>query len=428
MTAENGLAHALIARREAARQAGVSGNAGEAVKLYEQLLPDTRRVFGPNHRETLTIRQNIAYWTRETGRIPEALQIAQALLPDMERVFGRNHQHTLRLRNDIALWTIPADRRLALRRLQELLTDVERVYGDRHPHTHTTRRSIDMLKRKAKVKDRWPSKPLLGMAPIDHAIDPLLDPKLRLDWAFHCHMQSLVRELGQFSDRRPYRVFQEIDPKTNDVALKFQVTEPLPYQVRLFTGDAIHNIRTALDLLACCLAIKNGHSDVGKTAFPFWGSEAKFKKNSVGPMSMLSDPMRKAIWNLKPYPEGDAQLWGLHEIDIASKHRAIVPVWSAAGHSFKVSGGHFNVTAPIDLGPKWGIVKDEAVTLFSMGPGGSIPKMPEVEIAIDVSFSNVGPFANQPVKTVLWELLQKATDIVLDFERKFFSVKRKKKK
>jgi hypothetical protein len=411
----------LVARREAAKQVGASGDAAEALRQYRDLLANMERVFGTDHIETLTTRQNIAYWTGETGQIGDALDIARALLPDMQRVLGRDHQHTLRIRNDIALWTMVSDTRTALGLLNALLPDVERVLGSQHPHTDATRRSIDMLKRKANAQKRWPSAPLLGTTPIDQTTDPLLDPKLRIDWAFHRHMQGLKREIETFSQRRPHTVFEETDPQTKDVALKFKVTEALPYQISLLTGDAIHNMRAALDLLACCLAIKNGHHDVGKTAFPFWSSEKAFKENPVGTMSMLSTAAQQAIRDLKPYPEGDKQLWGLHEIDIVNKHRAIMPVWSAAGHSYKMSGGEFDVTGPVDLGPKWGILEGKAATLFSVGPGGKIAKMPEVEIAIDVAFGDVEPFVGQPVRTVLWELLKKTTDIVLDFEKRFFA-------
>ena len=39
----------------------------EALRLYRELLPDQKRVLGPDHPETLLTRYDIAYWTGEAG-------------------------------------------------------------------------------------------------------------------------------------------------------------------------------------------------------------------------------------------------------------------------------------------------------------------------------------------------------------------------
>ena len=81
------------------------GDAPEALRLFQALLPDQQRVLGPDHPDTLTTRSNIAVWTGECGDAPEALRLFQALLPDQERVLGPDHPDTLTTRNNIAHWT-----------------------------------------------------------------------------------------------------------------------------------------------------------------------------------------------------------------------------------------------------------------------------------------------------------------------------------
>ena len=100
-------------------------------------------ILGPDHPDTLTTRNNIAAWTGETGDGREALRLFQELLPDQERVLGPDHPDTLTTRNNIAHWTGgTGDAREALRLYEELLPDRERVLGPDHPDTLVTRRAI----------------------------------------------------------------------------------------------------------------------------------------------------------------------------------------------------------------------------------------------------------------------------------------------
>jgi Tetratricopeptide repeat len=60
-----------------------------------------------DHPSTLTTRNNIAGWTGECGDAREALRLFQALLPDQERVLGRDHPETLRTRQSIDHLSLP---------------------------------------------------------------------------------------------------------------------------------------------------------------------------------------------------------------------------------------------------------------------------------------------------------------------------------
>jgi hypothetical protein len=80
---------------------GECGRPAEALRLFQQLLPDQERVLGRDHPETLITRNNIAFLTEERGRPEEALRLYQELLPDQERVLGRDHPGSLTTRRDI---------------------------------------------------------------------------------------------------------------------------------------------------------------------------------------------------------------------------------------------------------------------------------------------------------------------------------------
>jgi Tetratricopeptide repeat len=136
----------LDARANNAAWTGRSGYAGEALRLFRELLPDRERVLRPDHRDTLRTRQSIAFWTGKDGDAATALRLSRELLPDQRRVLGPDHPDTLRTRHNIAFWIGDCeDAARALRLFTELLPGRERVLGPDHPDTLSTRSDIAFL-------------------------------------------------------------------------------------------------------------------------------------------------------------------------------------------------------------------------------------------------------------------------------------------
>ena len=133
----------LTTRGNIAFWTGECGDSAQALRLDRELLPDRVRVLGPDHRQTLTTRANIALWTGRCGDSAQALRLLRELLPDQVRVLGPDHPETLRTRHNIAFWTAGCgDSAQALRLARELLPDRVRVLGPDHPDTLTTRGNI----------------------------------------------------------------------------------------------------------------------------------------------------------------------------------------------------------------------------------------------------------------------------------------------
>ncbi len=133
----------LKARHKIAHWTGESGDAGRALALFEALLPDVQRLFGPYHPDSLSTRHNIATWTGHRGDAGRALALFKALLPDLERVLGHDHTITLSTRHNIAAWTGQCgEARTALALFEALMLDRVRVLGADHPDTLATRSNI----------------------------------------------------------------------------------------------------------------------------------------------------------------------------------------------------------------------------------------------------------------------------------------------
>jgi hypothetical protein len=112
--------------------------------------------------------------------------------------------------------------------------------------------------------------------------------------------------------------------------LKFEVNAPLPRDVPLIVGDAIHNLRASLDL-AVCEAV-NLAKATRNTKFPFAATENDFRnllKRDDGGLKEHCPKIYDYIVNeVKPYKGGSDNLYGLHELDIVDKHKLLIPVVS----------------------------------------------------------------------------------------------------
>jgi len=59
-------------------------------------------VLGADNPDTLTGRNNLAFYLGKAGRVEEALAESKALLEDRHRVLGPDHPDTLRTQSNLA--------------------------------------------------------------------------------------------------------------------------------------------------------------------------------------------------------------------------------------------------------------------------------------------------------------------------------------
>ena len=133
LTSRNDLAYAYCA----------AGRLEEAITLFEQALTDSIRVLGEDHPDTLTSRNNLAYAYRAAGRLEEAITLFEQVLPDRIRVLGEDHPDTLTSRNNLA-GAYESTGRLteAITLFEQVLTDRIRVLGEEHPDTLASRNNL----------------------------------------------------------------------------------------------------------------------------------------------------------------------------------------------------------------------------------------------------------------------------------------------
>ena len=115
----------------------------DSIELYEQVLADRVRVLGPDHPDTLTVRNNLAGAYKSAGRLAEAVELFERVLADRVRVLGPDHPDTLAARNNLAGAYYSVGRfGEAIELFERVLAERERVLGSDHPDTLTTRNNL----------------------------------------------------------------------------------------------------------------------------------------------------------------------------------------------------------------------------------------------------------------------------------------------
>ena len=140
LTSRNNLAYAY---RDA-------GRLDEAITLHEQTLAARERVLGPDHPNTLTSRSNLANAYRAVGRLDEAISLNEQTLAARERVLGPDHPGALTSRNNLANAYRDAGRLdEAISLLEQVLAARDRVLGPDHPDTLQSRNNLAVAYRAA---------------------------------------------------------------------------------------------------------------------------------------------------------------------------------------------------------------------------------------------------------------------------------------
>jgi len=159
---------------------------------------------------------------------------------------------------------------------------------------------------------------------------PFDRPRLKLERAKE-HLDALNTELTVFYQRNPYTLVKKVNPKNGRQVFGAELSEEPPVRLGILAGDAVHNMRSALDWLVCELSLLNKAKTLKGIEFPIykvkpstkWGIE-RFERK----IRFLPDEVKQAIKIIQPYHTGDhaefQRLWKLQQLDITDKHRGLI--------------------------------------------------------------------------------------------------------
>lgn len=144
------------------------------------------------------------------------------------------------------------------------------------------------------------------------------------------HIHDLDDLFGAYNKSGPYRTFPEEEPQTGDIVFRIEIKRTLPLSCFAAIGDAVQNLRSALDYLAYQLVLAQGRAPTKGTAFPvFRGPAAEYKAFSKRKVKGMSQAAQDRIELLQPYHGRCDALWVIDELNNIDKHRLLLPLGTA---------------------------------------------------------------------------------------------------
>lgn len=181
------------------------------------------------------------------------------------------------------------------------------------------------------------------------------------------HIADLEREIEVFIRETSYIRFSEPDPKNpTHTVYKIRMSKPLPEGLSEIAGDAVGNLREALDHATFGVAVASGRIDPHDAYFPFAGTAERLDNTIKGRCKDIPKEIYPLLRAFKPYNGGNEVLFTLNRIAIRNKHRLLIPVGAISlDAGMNVRGqGYFCMPTP----HVWDHTKNEMI-LITLGPG-----------------------------------------------------------
>lgn len=258
--------------------------------------------------------------------------------------------------------------------------------------------------------------------------DELSGAWLKVDRAKE-HIDNLGPEIRSFLDTEPYVIVREDDPQTGDEIFKVKIRAEPPKQWGVILGDVLHNLRSALDLLAWQLILANGGTPDKRTAFPVSDTAEAFRSGGLGKIEGISPRSRELLKAVKPYKGGCEPLWWLHQLNIEDKHHLLVPVGTAYRH-FEMT---FKIPVPWQDEPVVAppIAIRTADRLFPLKDGEQVfgvsaqaresQAHTDYRFVFEVAFGKAGVLEGEPIFPTLTQIAEVVERILRVFERRIFA-------
>lgn len=140
------------------------------------------------------------------------------------------------------------------------------------------------------------------------------------------HIDDLERVIRDYlHDPKPFEVVPEPDPNGTTRNYRFRLIRPVPEVIPEIIGDAIHNLRAALDHAICALVARNQRDVTSDHCFPVLKQGVKRPgrriREAVGD---AGGHVVEAVKREKPFEGESNHLYALHQLDITDKHRLLL--------------------------------------------------------------------------------------------------------
>lgn len=243
-------------------------------------------------------------------------------------------------------------------------------------------------------------------------------PRLKIERAKE-HINDLQRRISAFEQSDVYSTVIQNDPNTGNNILYIVMADALPDEFALIIGDALHNLKAALDLLVNEVVYTRLGLYDDFTRFPVRDTREKLViATNGGLVREASKAVTDFIVNtVKPYRGGNDAFWALHRLNILDKHRLLLPVFKVTAlNGIRVK---FEGDETFDFGT-WVITGSRAV--FHEFQGKRNVKITDSgKPTLLILFDKGLPMEGRPVIESLHQLTEVVSETVEGIENVFLS-------
>jgi len=235
------------------------------------------------------------------------------------------------------------------------------------------------------------------------------------------HLVDLEILTHRFIQSEPYTIARKPHPEPgyeNFNLFFMSRIDPVPTEVSAVAGDAFHNLRSALDHLACHLVLVEGNPISDKTCFPVFKGTEIHESSFARQVEGMSDAAKDKIRSAEPYKDGKGHnLWVLHKLDIADKHHALVAALCRVGDikvCFDTGYWHYDFAKrrPQFAAPSFGEPLEVGQPFFLCDRGTEN----KTEITFDITLNHPDLFEPKPIVWAVKYLIDKVDGLIGEFK------------
>ncbi|MDA0164610.1 hypothetical protein OM076_30350 [Solirubrobacter ginsenosidimutans] len=230
------------------------------------------------------------------------------------------------------------------------------------------------------------------------------------------HIEAADELVDAYLDNGACTVVRTADERTGRTELRVQITAPPPARLALVIGDAVHNLRAALDHVVFEAALSNSVGTLSPAAeealmFPIrdkppkggWEQVVKDRLPGVPPpVCAVIEAEQPFRWTTSEHPTAHLfrPLWRVHDLDRIDKHRTLTVTTAALSHH--AFGVHAEKDPEIRFYYAPGRVQDgQLLATYRTDSGATY--MPDLNLAI---VEGEAELANQTISATLAHLHQ----------------------
>lgn len=251
----------------------------------------------------------------------------------------------------------------------------------------------------------------------------------KYDWAKK-HVHNFEAAVDSFRESNPHSIRRSHDVQAGQYVYYVEAVPVVPDDLSFMLGDAIHNLRSTLDHLACALVIASGSEPNSKTAFPIFDTPEAFSEMSRGKVPGLGKMALETLDRVQPYKKGWGNwAWQLHKLDIIDKHRLLltvstIPVARSILPSEKTAYNNGKtIIGPTSLFFRQMVLADSAPVIETVKAGHELARFPaseeyeKVGFAFDIAIDEAEVVKGMPTFLLLRKFSSEVLNVINDFAR-----------